>query len=83
VAALEELPGVRQVGCRDVGELSVLDLILEEEAALGGVINKLNQSHVKIERLDKHAPTLEDVFVRLVGRSMDEVEKEASDANGK
>ncbi len=81
-AALERLPGVRQVGCREVGELSVLDLILEEESALGGVINKLNESQVKLERLDKHAPTLEDVFVRLVGRSMDEVEKEAGDANG-
>ncbi len=80
-AALEGLPGVRQAGCREVGNLSVLDLILEEEAALGGVINKLNESRVKIERLDKHAPTLEDVFVRLVGRSMDEVEQEAGDAD--
>ncbi len=79
-AALESLPGVREVGCREAGELSVLDFILEEEAALGGVVNRLNESHVKIERLDKHAPTLEDVFVRLVGRSMDEVEKEAGDA---
>src|SRR5512146_789422 len=34
-SALERLPGVRQVGCRDVGDLSVLDFILEEEAALG------------------------------------------------
>ncbi len=78
-ASLERLPGVRRVGCREAGELSVLDFILEEEAALGGVVNRLNESNVKIERLDKHAPTLEDVFVRLVGRSMDEVEKEAGD----
>ncbi|HTP00538.1 MAG TPA: ABC transporter ATP-binding protein [Anaerolineales bacterium] len=80
VSSLEHLPGVRQVGCEQNGNLSVLDFILEEEAALGGVINRLNESRVKIERLDKHAPTLEDVFVRLVGRSMDQIEKEGGDA---
>jgi ABC-2 type transport system ATP-binding protein len=78
---LEQIPGVRRAAREESGELSVLTLILEEEAALGGVINKLNESHAKIERLDKHAPTLEDVFVHLVGRSMDEIEKEGSDAS--
>jgi hypothetical protein len=39
-------------------------------------MNKLTESGVRIMRLDKHEPTLEDVFVNLVGRSMDEVEKE-------
>ena len=82
ISALEALPGVRQVACREEGSLSVLEFILQEEAALGGIIMKLNESKVKIERLDKHAPTLEDVFVRLVGRSMDEIEKEGSDAGG-
>ncbi len=76
-STLEQVPGVRRAGREESGNLSVLNLILEEEAALGGVINKLNESHVKIERLDKHAPTLEDVFVHLVGRSMDEVEEES------
>ncbi len=80
-ASLEQLPGVRRAGREDSGSVSVLSLILEEEAALGGVINKLNEAHVKIERLDKHAPTLEDVFVHLVGRSMGEIEQESSDAN--
>ncbi len=80
-ATLEQPPGVRRAGREESGSLSVLNLILEEEAALGGVINKLNESNVKIERLDKHAPTLEDVFVHLVGSSMDEIEKESSDAD--
>ena len=76
VSSLEKVPGVRRVGREESGELNVLKFILEEEAALGGVINKLNEFSVKIERLDKHEPTLEDVFVRLVGHSMDEIEKE-------
>jgi ABC-2 type transport system ATP-binding protein len=58
----------------------VLKFILDEEAALAGVINKLTESNIKIVRFDKHEPTLEDVFINLVGRSMDEVEKEGSNA---
>jgi ABC-2 type transport system ATP-binding protein len=77
MSSLEQIPGVRRAGREESGDLSVLNLILEEEAALGGVISKLNESHVKIERLDKHAPTLEDVFVHLVGRSMNEIEEES------
>ena len=79
-SALERLPGVRKVGCHESDGLTVLNFILEEEAALGGVITKLTESQIRIARLDKHAPTLEDVFVHLVGRSMDEIEKESSDA---
>lgn len=78
-SALEQLPGVRHVGCSETDGLTELTFRLEEEAALGGVITKLNESGVRIARLDKHAPTLEDVFVHLVGRSMDEIEKESSD----
>jgi ABC-2 type transport system ATP-binding protein len=79
-STLEQLPGVHKVGCQESAGQTVLNFILEEEAALGGVITKLNESQIRIARLDKHAPTLEDVFVHLVGRSMDEIEKESSDA---
>ena len=74
----EGLPGVRKVTHQESGELNVLNFILNEEAALAGVMNKLTESGVRIVRLDKHEPTLEDVFVNLVGRSMDEVEQEDS-----
>ncbi len=78
-STLEQLPGVRRVGSNETDGLTKLTFALEEEAALGGVITKLNESRVRIARLDKHAPTLEDVFVHLVGRSMDEIEKENTD----
>ena len=81
-SSLEKLPGVRQVHCQESGESNILNFILEDESVLGGVITKLNESGVKIQRLDKHAPTLEDVFVKLVGHSMDEIEKEATDGAG-
>jgi ABC-2 type transport system ATP-binding protein len=78
LSVLESVPGVRKASHQESGELNVLNFILNEEAALAGVMNRLTESGVKIVRLDKHEPTLEDVFVNLVGRSMDDVEKEGS-----
>ncbi len=75
----EASPASAKCTDRESGELNVLNFILNEEAALAGVMNKLTESGVRIVRLDKHEPTLEDVFVNLVGRSMDEVEKEESE----
>lgn len=78
VSKMDAIPGVRNAVHQQSGEMNVLKFMLNEEAALAGVINKLIESNVKIARLDKHEPTLEDVFVNLVGRSMDEVEMEGS-----
>ncbi len=82
-STLESLPGVRKVTRREAGELSVLEFKLKEEAALSGVINRLTNANVKVVKFDKHEPTLEDVFVELVGRSIDEVEEaEPNGSNG-
>lgn len=78
-ATLEKLPGVRKMTWQESGEATVLNFNLQEEAALAAVINRLSENGVKIVRLDKHEPTLEDVFVDLVGRSMDEIEKDKTD----
>jgi ABC-2 type transport system ATP-binding protein len=53
-----------------------LELILEEESALASVINLITQKNIKILRLSKREPTLEDVFMELVGQRMEDVEKE-------
>jgi ABC-2 type transport system ATP-binding protein len=74
--ALEALPEVRKVSLTEIGGGARLNLVLLAEAALAGVINALTQKDVKVMRLNKHEPTLEDVFVDLVGRSMAEVETE-------
>jgi ABC-2 type transport system ATP-binding protein len=42
---------------------------------LASVVNVLTLSNKHILNLQKHEPTLEDVFVALVGRSMEEVEQ--------
>jgi ABC-2 type transport system ATP-binding protein len=53
-----------------------LQLILKEEAALASIINLITQKNIKILRLSKREPTLEDVFMELVGQRMEDVEKE-------
>jgi len=63
-AALTELEG----GAR-------LELILRDESALATIINILTQKNIKVKRLSKHEPTLEDVFMELVGQRMEDVEK--------
>jgi ABC-2 type transport system ATP-binding protein len=59
-----------------------LELILKDESALASVINLITQKNIKILRLSKREPTLEDVFMELVGRRMEDVEQEEG-PNGK
>jgi ABC-2 type transport system ATP-binding protein len=75
-SALEALPEVQKAALRPTDYGALLHLTLHSEAALAGVINLLTEKRVKILRLSKREPTLEDVFVALVGRSMEEVEQE-------
>lgn len=61
---------------------STLELIMEEEASLAGVIEALGQQQARIMSLQKREPTLEDVFVKLVGLRMEEVENVSDDSSG-
>ena len=86
-ASLAGLPGVRKathyakghpnagaaLGAPAAGSSSV-ELILQEERVLGPVIGLLESRRIGLVTLSKREPTLEDVFVDLVGRSMEEVE---------
>ena len=49
-------------------------MILEQEQVIGTVIAAMEANRISLLSLTKHQPTLEDVFVELVGRSMEEVE---------
>lgn len=72
---LESLPGVCTAVHRPQDGFDYLDLILDEEQALAGVVNTLNLANVRLLNLQKNEPSLEDVFVKLVGQSMEEVEQ--------
>lgn len=53
---------------------STLEFILEDEDVLPAVVGKLAEKDIHLRNLEKREATLEDVFVKLVGMSMDEVE---------
>jgi ABC-2 type transport system ATP-binding protein len=75
VKTFEDLEGVRQVTYEAQDGHSVLEFIMAEEDVLGSVVNTMTQKDIHLLNLQKREPTLEDVFVTLVGKSMEEVER--------
>jgi len=71
---LQEQAEVRNVALTEIEGGARLDIGLVEESALARVINLFTQRNIKIMKINKREPTLEDVFVDLVGRSMAEEE---------
>ena len=51
--------------------LSKLTFILEDEAAVSDIVSEVVRQGSKIHYLQKSEPTLEDVFVSMVGRSLE------------
>lgn len=78
---LESLPGVRKITHQLQDSSSALEFILAQDDALASVVNQLTNNNIHILNLQKHEPTLEDVFVDLVGRSIEEVESESADSD--
>ena len=74
-SVLEEQAEVRKAAVTEVEGGARMELILKEESALATVINILTHKNIKVQRLSKREPTLEDVFMELVGQRMEDVEK--------
>ena len=82
--ALADLPGVLKAVVASAADTSLGDgagrdavgikLVLEEDAALSGVVQAVTSMGAEITALQKSEPSLEDVFVELVGRGFAEVE---------
>jgi ABC-2 type transport system ATP-binding protein len=72
--AFTRLPGVRQATQDEQDGHTVLELVLAEEDVLAAVVNTMTSNDIHILNLQKREPTLEDVFVSLVGMSMEEAE---------
>jgi ABC-2 type transport system ATP-binding protein len=81
-ASLGRLPGVvsASAAASDDGngtserQTVAINLVLAEDGALGGVVTTLTQGGAHILALQKSEPTLEDVFVELVGRGFGEAD---------
>ncbi|MBF6614827.1 MAG: ATP-binding cassette domain-containing protein [Chloroflexi bacterium] len=72
ITLLAEAPGVVRVTAEphESGTSYKLNFILEEESAIGSVVTALTAQNAGIISLQKNEPTLEDVFLKLVGRSL-------------
>jgi ABC-2 type transport system ATP-binding protein len=66
------IPGVRESVSREFDDHTELSLILDSESVLAPIIATLSDSQVRLLSLQKHEPTLEDVFMKLVGRGLDQ-----------
>ena len=86
-AALTALPGVvSAANAADDGgpvdrQTVAVNLVLVDDAALGGVVGALSGLGSQILSLQKSEPSLEDVFVELVGRGFGE--EEATNGTGR
>jgi ABC-2 type transport system ATP-binding protein len=79
--ALRAVPGVHSVTHSETEGRAALELVLAEEQAISGVIAAMEANGIGLHSLTKHEPTLEDVFVRLVGKSIEDVEHVHEPAN--
>jgi ABC-2 type transport system ATP-binding protein len=75
---IEDVPGVRQLTVTDCDGFVELRMALSGEDVLPGVLAHLSQRGAGLVALEKHEPTLEDVFIQLVGRRLSEDTGEAS-----
>ena len=87
-AAIAKLPGVvsaseAAAAAPDAGarQTVVMNLVLEDDGALGQVVGALARTGSEILGLRKSEPTLEDVFVELVGRGFAESDVDAAEAS--
>jgi ABC-2 type transport system ATP-binding protein len=74
VAELGRLTGVHQATKAETPTTVELKVALEEEAAIGAVVQSVVTRGGKILTLKKVEPTLEDVFIELVGHGLEDSE---------
>jgi len=71
---LRALEGVGAASVREEDGVDRFSLLLSDDAVLSNVISAVERSGRRVAGLAKRQPTLEDAFVKLVGRGMDEEE---------
>jgi ABC-2 type transport system ATP-binding protein len=76
IESLRTLPGVRNITSHQdpARNITSLKIILKEEPAIARVIEAVSQNGSRLLSLTKSEPSLEDVFVHLVGKSLEEEE---------
>ena len=66
----EAIPGVSKVTHRHGDDRTSFEFLLQGEDVLAPVVARMTERNAKILSLQKREPTLEDVFIDLVGRGL-------------
>ncbi len=74
LAAVRAVPGVHSVTRTETPEAVELQVSMREDAVIGGVVQAVT-AHGKLLTLRKVEPTLEDVFIELVGHGIADADK--------
>jgi ABC-2 type transport system ATP-binding protein len=84
---MEKLPGVQEVGqCRDgiVSENGLTIMTKNGSAMITQIVRALDNAGINVEQLNLSAPTLDEVFLKLTGKTLNVVErKEAISPRGR
>ena len=71
VDGLSALRGVTGYSAETVSDRTILKLVVDDESAISDIISYLTQRSAKIISFSKNEPTLEDVFIKMVGRGLE------------
>lgn len=74
---LGQVPGVQRVDARDDEGHTEVRLELADDGVIAGVVKALADRDRRILSLQKVEPSLEDVFVQIVGRRLEEADESA------
>ena len=77
----EAIPGVSKVTHRDRDDRTAFEFLLQGEDVLAPVVARMTEKNAKILSLQKREPTLEDVFIDLVGRGLTDGENGSGSGN--
>jgi ABC-2 type transport system ATP-binding protein len=71
IGEISSLPGVKGFNAKGDGSKEEVRFVLEDEAVISDIISFITNKNAKVISLNKTEPTLEDVFIQLVGRGLD------------
>jgi len=75
-AAVADVAGIEQLTQTRRDDHTEIDVILDDENALGDLLGSVQQGGGHLHSLEKREPTLEDVFLRIVGYGFEEAEEQ-------
>lgn len=72
-SVLDDIPGVEKFTYTDdpASNLTSLKFVLQDESAVSDIVSEIVHSGAKILALRKTEPTLEDVFIKMVGKGFE------------